>query len=124
MLQMSKREGPANPILRRLIRKLRRRGRERNANIWLDLAEELSGSNRARAEVNISQLNRHTDSEDTVAVPGKVLGSGKLDHPVSVAAFNFSSRARERIRSAGGETLSVEKLLERNPDGENVFIME
>lgn len=121
---MSKREGPTNPILRGLIRKLRRRGKERDADIWLDLAEELSRSNRARSEVNISQLNRHTDSEDMVMVPGKVLGSGKLDHSILVAAFNFSSRALERIRSAGGETLSVEELLERNPDGENVSIMK
>ncbi len=121
---MSKKEGPDNPILRRLIRKLRDKGKELNAEVWSDLAERLNKSNRSRAEVNVSQLDRHTEEGETVVVPGKVLGSGKLDHSISVAAFNFSSRASDRIRDAGGKTLSIEELLEDNPEGKGVKIME
>lgn len=121
---MGRKSGPANPILRGLIRRLRKESKGSESSIWGDLADRLSRSNRARAEVNISRLNRHTEEADTVVVPGKVLGSGRLDHPLSVAAFNFSNQARERIQAADGETLSIEGLLDENPEGSNVIIME
>lgn len=121
---MSGGKNPENPILRRLIRKLRKKGRELKADIWIDLADRLARSNRSRSEVNLSQLDRHSEENDMVVVPGKVLGSGKLSHPLSVAALNFSNRARNRIQNAGGEILSVEELLDRNPNGSNVTIME
>lgn len=110
--------------MRGLIRRLRKRSKESGAGIWTDLADKLSRSNRARAEVNVSHLNRNTREDDTVVVPGKVLGSGKLDHPVTVASFSFSSRARERIQAAGGEVISIDELLDKNPDGKNVILME
>ncbi len=121
---MSKGNRPTNPILRGLIRKLRKKSKELEVDIWDDLAERLNSSNRARAEVNISQLNRNTEEGETVVVPGKVLGSGKLDHSISVAAFNFSNRAQRRIQDAGGELLSIEQLLDKNPEGSNISIME
>ncbi len=121
---MSGKETPTNPILRDLIRRLRKEGKELDVQIWKDLAERLDSSNRSRAELNISQLNRNTDEGSTVVVPGKVLGSGRLDHPITVAAFDFSTRARRRIESVGGKTLSIHELLDESPDGENVQIME
>lgn len=121
---MGKRKGPTNPALRRLIRRLRRENKESESEIWGELAERLNRSNRSRAEVNLGQLNRYIEEEDIVVVPGKILGSGRLDHPVSVVAFDFSDQARKRIMSAEGETLSIEELLERNPEGENVLLME
>ncbi|KXA97490.1 50S ribosomal protein L18e [candidate division MSBL1 archaeon SCGC-AAA259I09] len=121
---MSGGKGPSNPILRGLIRKLRRKGREFDANIWLDLADRLARSNRKRSEVNLSQLDRYTEKGETAIVPGKVLGSGKLTHPLSVAAFSFSSRARRRIQKADGETLTITELLDKNPDGSNMTIIE
>lgn len=121
---MGKRKGPSNPALRGLIRRLRKVDKESECDIWGELADRLNHSNRSRAEVNIGQLNRHTGKGDTVAVPGKVLGSGRLNHPLSVAAFNFSDKARKKIEAAEGETLSIERLLDINPEGENVLLME
>ncbi len=121
---MNKKIKSDNPILRRLIRSLRKKSKELSSDIWHDLADRLNRSNRSRPEVNISQLNRYTDEENTVVVPGKVLGSGKIDHPLSVAAFDFSNQAREIIQSAGGEVMGIEELLDRNPEGSNVSIVE
>lgn len=121
---MSRGEKPTNPILRGLIRKLRKKGKELGANIWEDLADRLSRSNRSRSEVNISRLNRNSEEGETVIVPGKVLGSGTLEKSISVAAFNFSNKAKKRIRASGGEVLSIEELLDKNPEGENVKIIE
>lgn len=113
-----------NPILRKLIRRLRKESKREDADVWSDLANRLSRSNRNRAELNTGHIDRHTEEGDTVVVPGKVIGSGKLEHAVTVGAFSFSASAREKILDAGGEPLTIEELLEKNPDGENVSIME
>lgn len=121
---MSKAEGPSNPVLRRLIKNLRKTGKEENSSVWTDLADRLSKPNRRRAEVNISRINRHAKEDSTVVVPGKVLGSGRLEQKLTVAAFDFSERAKRRIERAGGETISIEELLSKRPEGENIRIME
>jgi large subunit ribosomal protein L18e len=58
-----------------------------------------------------------------VVVPGKVLGAGRIDHPVHVAAFTFSEQARSKILRAKGKCLSILELMEKNPKGTNVKII-
>lgn len=114
---------PTNPELLTVIRSLRKKARESNAPIWLDVADHLSSSRSRRIAVNLSRLNRHTRAKETVVVPGKVLGAGNLDHPISVAAFSFSTQARLKISKAKGKCLSISDLLKANPKGSNVKIM-
>jgi len=113
-----------NPELLRLIRSLRKKAHENDAEIWRDVAEKLSSSRRRRATVNVSRLNRYTKEKDTVVVPGKVLGVGKLDHPLTVAAFAFSEQARAKISRAKGKCVSILELVKGNPKGSNVRIMK
>lgn len=114
----------SNPALSTVVRFLRKKARESDAPIWRDVAERLSSSRRRRVAVNLSRLNRHTKAKETVIVPGKVLGAGRLEHAISVAAFSFSSRARLKISKAKGKCLSILDLLEANPKGSNVRIVE
>ncbi len=123
-LKMPKPTGPTNPLLRKLARKLRERGKKLDVMLWRELSERLLRPRRSRAEVNLSHLNRHTREGTTLVVPGKVLAAGKLGHPITVAAFRFSGPARRKIRAAGGKAISIRELLEQNPDGKNVVIME
>jgi len=113
-----------NPQLKELIRFLRRKYGEVGAKIWRDIAERLERPRSRRAEVNVSKINRYTGPGDVVVVPGKVLGAGFIDHPVCVAAFAFSVSARRKIEAAGGECISIRELVERNPKGSGVKIME
>ena len=117
-------EKPTNPRLRRLVKDLRKKEKEQEAQIWGDLAERLNKSNKSRAEVNVSTINRNTEENDTVVIPGKVLGSGKLDHSVKVAAFDFSERAVKRIQETDGRIIDIRDLMKDNPKGNNVKIME
>jgi large subunit ribosomal protein L18e len=112
-----------NPELISLIRDLKKKSREKQTKLWRSLAERLSDSKRSRIAVNISRLNRYTKEGDTVAVPGKVLGAGKADHPMTIAAFAFSDSAQSKIRKAKGNCLSIRDLMEKNPEGTNVKIM-
>ncbi|WP_297523544.1 50S ribosomal protein L18e [Thermococcus sp.] len=121
---MVKRTGPTDINLRRLIRYLRKKSNEEGVKIWRDIAWRLERPRRQRAEVNLSRINRHTKEGDTVIVPGSVLGAGKLEHKVTVAAWKFSETAKRKIVEAGGEALTIEEFIERNPRGSGVIIME
>ena len=112
-----------NPELVGLIRLLKKKAKENSAAIWRDLAERLSKPKRRRIAVNLSRLNRYTKGDDTVVVPGKVLGAGSIDHPVKVAAFAFSEQARLKIIKAKGKCITIPELIEMNPKGTNVKII-
>jgi large subunit ribosomal protein L18e len=112
-----------NPEIVQLIRFLKKQSKEKEANIWLDVAAYLSKPSRQRIAVNLSRINRHTEKSDTIVVPGKVLGSGVLDHAVTVAAFNLSEKAKEKLTAAKGKYMSISELMEKNPKGSNVKII-
>lgn len=112
-----------NPELLQLVRVLEREGKKLKARIWLDTAERLMRPKRRRIIVNVGHINKHTEENDTIIVPGKVLGDGFLDHPVKVAAFKFSEKAKNRIEAAGGKWMSILDLLRENPKGSNVKII-
>ncbi|MCS7104572.1 MAG: 50S ribosomal protein L18e [Thermofilaceae archaeon] len=112
-----------NIHLRRLLHFLRKRAKENRAPIWLRVAELLERPTRIRPEVNLSMINRYTNEGDVVVVPGKVLGSGVLDHKVTVAAYMFSKQARMKIETVGGRAISIPQLVEQNPKGSGVKIL-
>lgn len=112
-----------NPERARVVKLLRKLAREHKAKIWRGIAEMLEKPKRRRLTVNLSHINRHTKPGDVAVIPGKALGAGFLDHPVTVAAFSFSFKAKEKIEAAGGKCLSLEQLAEANPKGSNVKIL-
>jgi len=117
MKKMSK----TNPNLISLIGELREKGYSDSIGLWVRLSKILLKPTRRRCEVNLSKINRYTADGETIVVPGKVLGTGVLDHNVTVAAFAFSKSARDKIDSVG-ESLSLAELMEKNPKGSNVRI--
>lgn len=113
------RKGPTNINLKRLISKLRKQKKP----IWKRIADDLERPARIRRVVNISRINRYAKDGETVVVPGKVLGDGIIEKKITVAAFKFSKTAREKIEKAGGLAISIEEILEKNPDGRKVRII-
>jgi large subunit ribosomal protein L18e len=91
--------------------------------MWRDIAERLSSPRRNQVAVNLSRINRHTKGREVVAVPGKVLSAGEMDHPVTIAAFVFSAKAKEKIVAAKGKCLSYPELVKKHPKGSNVKII-
>ena len=111
-----------NPQLIDTIRLLRNASKENNSRIWAALADELEHSKQRRTAVNLSRISRTSKKGETVAVPGKVIGSGSSDDR-TVAAFAFSQTARIKIQKSGGECLSFAKLIEKYPKGSGVRII-
>ncbi len=112
-----------NPELIQLIRFLKKQARETEANIWLDVAKYLAKPSRQHVAVNLSQINRRTEKSDVIVVPGKVLGSGALSHSLTVAAFDASEKAKEKLSAAKAKYLPITELVKENPKGSNVKII-
>lgn len=111
-----------NPRLNDLIAELKSTSREADADVWQDIADRLEKPRRTHAEVNLGRIERYAREEETVVVPGKVLGSGALQKNVTVAAVDFSSSAETKIEQVG-ESVPLEHVLEENPDGSDVRVI-
>jgi large subunit ribosomal protein L18e len=111
-----------NPRLGSLIADLKSVARESGADVWFDVAERLEKPRRTHAEVNLGRIERYAREDETVVVPGKVLGSGALRKEVTVAAVDFSGTAETKIDQVG-ETKRLEQALEDNPEGSNVRVI-
>jgi large subunit ribosomal protein L18e len=112
-----------NLQLIKIIRTLRRTSNDTGVKIWDAVAEKLEKPKHRRVSVNISRINRHSSNDETIVIPGKVLGTGKLNHKVSIAAFTFSKQAKKKIEKAGGKCLTFQKLIQLNPKGSNIKIV-
>lgn len=113
-----------NPKLIEIIGNLKHKSYQEDVKIWKDIAKRLERSNRRYAEVNISKINRHSSPDETILVPGKILGSGQLDHKVNVVALGFSKKAEAKIDAAGGKCLNITEILDENPKGSKIRIIE
>ena len=111
-----------NPRLASLIAELKTVSRDSGANVWADVADRLEKPRRTHAEVNLGRIERYAREDETVVVPGKVLGSGVLQKNVTVAAVDFSSTARTKIEQVG-DAVTLEQIAEQNPDGSNVRVI-
>lgn len=124
-----------NPVLVECIEMLKRAAKEHDAPIWSRVAELLARPRSRRAEVNVSKIARYsgsskisrrsssTNTNNIIIVPGKVLSSGSIEYPVTVAAFSFSNTAVKKILNAKGKVLSIDELVRMNPKGTGVRII-
>jgi len=110
--------GPSNYYVRRLIRELWKTKR----GIWKKVSKKLSGPRSNRIEANIYRINKKTKENDVIVVPGKVLALGDLDHKLTIACLDCSKTARKKIEISWSKLLSIEELLEQNPEGKEVKV--
>ena len=111
--------GPTNQHLKNLIASLNKQ----KANIWKRIAKDLSRSTRQRRALNISRIERFAKEGETIIVPGKVLAAGNLTKKITIAAWQFSDKAKEIIKKSGSSIITIEDLMKKNPKGTNVRIL-
>ena len=112
-----------NLVLRNLIIKLDQASKKNNSDLWKRIALDLSMPSRQRRSVNISRIAYNSKENETIVVPGKVLGSGEISHKLTISAFSFSSSAIEKLKKAGARIVSFENLINENPKGSNIRII-
>ena len=119
---MVKRTGPTNLALRALIKDLKKTSKENKVKIWRRVAEDLLKPSRQRRMVNVGHINKKIKDGEIALVPGKVLSEGILNKKVTVAAFQFSDSAKNKINKIG-KALTLKQLLKENPKGSKVRIL-
>lgn len=112
-----------NSELNETIRFLKVKARENKAKIWTVIAEQLSGPRSRRAVLDLNHISRVSKPDAVILVPGKVLASGYIKHPVTVSAFQFSHDAKSKIERAGGRCIGIRDLVAKYPKGSNVQIL-
>ncbi|MBN2454793.1 50S ribosomal protein L18e [Candidatus Woesearchaeota archaeon] len=117
------RTGPSNPGLRSLIDELRKKAFADKTMLWKRLAVDLEKPTRQRREINLSRISRYTKDGETIVVPGKVLAGGDLQRKVTIAAWQFSQGALEKIQKAEGKAISIPDLMKDEVKGKRIRIM-
>jgi len=120
---MGKKNQKKNPLLINLIHELKKQSQEKDKTIWKDIALRLEKPIRNWPEVNLDRINKYTGDKETALIPGKVLSDGNLTKKLTIAAYSFSKKSEEKIKQAGGKTLTIQQLMKDNPDGKNIRII-
>ena len=106
-----------------LILKLEKSSKAQKAPFWAAAARHLSKPHRSMAEVDVKKLASVLPNGSMALVPGAVIGSSKLEAPLSVAALRFTAGARTSITKAGGKCLTIGELLEKDAKGTNISLI-
>lgn len=120
---MVKRTGPTNIVLKDLIADLKKKSNEQSVNLWRRVAVDLEKPSRQRRAVNLSRIDRFTKENEIILVPGKVLGSGDLNHKLTISAFQFSDQAKEKLEKVGAKIISLSELSKEKPTGKGIRII-
>lgn len=119
---MVKRTGPSTLELQNLIKELKELYLKNKVKLWKRIAYELEKPTRKRRIANLYKINKYTKQGETALVPGKVLNLGNLDKKLTVAAYQFSAQAREKINKVG-KAITIRELIKNNPEGKKVRII-
>ena len=98
--------GPTDPNTAALIGSLKRK----KEKFYLRLARHLAKPARLKSAVNVTKIQRSAQQHELVAVPGRVLGGGRIDKAVTVYALHFSKEAHSKITKAGGKCLPLDQI--------------
>lgn len=111
-----------NTHLVNLISELRKASHKEKTDLWKAIAKELEKPTRKRRTVNISKIEKYVNKGETALVAGKVLSVGTLTKPLTIAAFQFSETAKNKINKIG-KAISIRELMKENPKGKNIRII-
>ena len=100
-----------NPHLKDLIKELKTLSIKNKVGIWKAIAKELEKSTRRRRAVNLSKIDKVAKDKEIIVVPGKVLGNGELKKDITIAAYEFSESANQKIKNK----LTIKELMSKDP---------
>ena len=112
-----------NQIILHLANTLRKASTKNDAQIWSKLAKFALKPSSARRVVNLTKVNKLTNENDVIVVPGKILGTGNISHKITLTSFSISNSAAQKVLKAGGQIMSFEDLIDKYPTGKGVNII-
>lgn len=113
----------SNPLLENARYLLKRTSQKSGAKIWLKASKILSKSISRKPNVNVGKIDKLTNKDAIVLIPGKVLGGGTVSHSIIIGAYSFTKSAELKIQNAGGKALSIPKFLEEYSTKKDVMLI-
>lgn len=112
-----------NQVVIQMAKELKAASKKNNAPIWLKLADMALKPSRAKRVLNLGQIDKHVTDNDTVVVPGKVLGTGSISHKITLCSFSISTSGAKKVSQSGGKIVNFAQLIKNNPTGKGVKII-
>ena len=66
---------------------------------------------RSRPSVNIDKLEKLAKENDSIIIPGKVLGAGSISKKLNICAVDFTNSAIEKLKGSGCRIVSIEDAI-------------
>ena len=110
-----------NPKLQELISSLKKQSIEHKTGVWKRVALELEKPTRMHRVVNLSKIEKYTENNDVVIVPGKLLSGGELTKKITIIAYNYSQKTVDKLGKS--TVISIEDALKKYPDAKNIKII-
>ncbi len=67
--------------------------------------------------VNVSKIERLAKENETIVVPGRVIGTAKMTKKVKIYAYAFSAAAEKNVIASGSSALGMEEFLKAKQTG-------
>lgn len=112
-----------NQIVVKMVKELKQASLKNDAPIWSKIAEMALSPGTAKRAVNLVKIDNVTKDNDVVIVPGKLLGTGKISHKITMCSFSISTSAAKKILEAGGKIISYSEMISKFPSGKGVRII-
>jgi large subunit ribosomal protein L18e len=68
---------------------------------------------RQRISVNLYKLDRLSGNNESIVVPGKVLGTGDIKKSINITAIDFSSSAKEKLKSSNCKIVDISEMVSK-----------
>jgi len=111
-----------NEKLQELISSLKKQSIEQKTGVWKRIAIELERPSRQHRVVNLSKIEKYTDDNDIVVVPGKLLSGGELTKKVTIIAYDYSQKTLDKVKGSA-QIISIEDGLKKYPNAKNLKII-
>ncbi len=112
-----------NQVVVQMVKELKVASKKNKAPIWSKLAEMALKPARTKRVLNLGQIDKFVSDNDTVIVPGKVLGTGNISHKITLCSFSISTSGAKKVAQSGGKIVNFTQLIKNNPTGKGVKII-
>ena len=113
----------ASQVFIQLAKELKNAAKNNDAPIWMKLSKSALKSNSNQKTINLKKIDENSSEGNAVIILGKVLGTGKISHKLSLSSFSISNSAASKIKESGGEVLKFSEMIEKYPTGTGVKII-
>ena len=111
-----------NQVVLHMVKDLKQASKKNEAPIWSRLADLAVKPSTSRRVVNLTRINKTTNENNILFVPGKVLGTGSMSHKITLCSFSMSATAAKKIVQTGGKIMTYSEMIKKYPTGKGVII--